>query len=95
MKIPTSIYKQFATKVYSCKADTLHREQVIRKRNLITSLKNQRDELVEGNSNDIHPAWKKEKRIQKVAENIIYYLITPKKQKARNFEVVIKEAFQL
>lgn len=95
MNIPMEIRSRFATKVFSCKVDTLRKEQCARKKKLIESLKKQRDELVSGDKTQIHPAYIKKVEIEKKAESIVYFLLTPKNQKARNFETVLKETFAL
>ena len=95
MNISMEIRSRFATKVFSCKADTLRKEQYARKKRLIESLKKQRDELVNGDKTQIHPAYIKRVEIEKKAESVLYFLLTPKNQKARNFETVLKETFGL
>lgn len=93
MNIPSNVYKQFAKKVYSCKADTLKREQSLRKRKFIENLKKQRDEFIEGET--ISRAYLRDKQIEKISYSVLNYLIVPKRFKARNFEVVMREAFQI
>lgn len=71
MNIPIELQYRFAEKVYSCKADTLRKEQTMRKRILIEQLKKVKNKSIVFDKNDVHPSFVRERRIEKLCENLL------------------------
>jgi len=94
MQIPSKIYQNFGTKVFSCKANQLSISQTRRAEKFQQELRSQRNELLEGNLNDIHPAWKNEKEIERKSENFINYILNPKSSK-KDIDLILAKTFNI